>query len=343
MDELSKSVIEAQNGNRESFDKLYSLTQQEVWFTCISLLKNEENAKDTMQNTYLTAFLKLSTIDDPNKFTVWIKKIAVNKCKDFLKAKYTVQVDEEMLEKYSETDELTLPEEYVANHENRKIILKLMEDTLSDVQYQAIFMYYFDEMSILEIAEVMDCPEGTVMSRLNLARTKMKKAITEYEEKNNDKLHAVAFIPFFSSVFNTESKNLSVPKINIDIPHTQAQSIKSTTSSGGKGMFKSTMSKVIASVCAVAVVGGATAAVIIANSGSKQIASEVSSNNSVPTTSISEGDFDSQKLEESLIGVDEVDYYLPQTVIFENDQCKLTVESCRAFRDYLQGDILPHL
>ena len=90
-----------------------------------------------------------------------------------------------------------------------------MQNTLSQVQYRAVFMYYFDEMSITEIAEVEDCPAGTVMSRLNLARAKMKKAILKYEEENNDKLHIVVPVPFFTSLFITEAKNLIVPKINI--------------------------------------------------------------------------------------------------------------------------------
>ena len=65
-------------------------------------------------------------------------------------------------------------------------------------------MYYFDEMSITEIAEVEDCPAGTVMSRLNLARAKMKKAILKYEEENNDKLHIVVPVPFFLLSFSLQ-------------------------------------------------------------------------------------------------------------------------------------------
>ncbi len=215
MDNPNTLVIKAKNGDKKAFDELYRLTQNDVWFTCISLIKNEDDAKDTMQNTYITAFLKLQSLNDASKFTVWIKKIAVNKCKDFLKAKRDIQLDDEILENISENDELIVPSEYIMGNENRKIILEIMKNTLSEVQYQTVVMYYFDEMSVSEIAEIIGCPEGTVMSRLNLARAKMKKAITDYEKKNNDKLHAVVPVPFFISVFNAESKSLSVPVINI--------------------------------------------------------------------------------------------------------------------------------
>ena len=215
MDNLNTLVIKAKNGDKKAFDELYRLTQNDVWFTCISLIKNEDDAKDTMQNTYITAFLKLPNLNDTSKFTVWIKKIAVSKCRDFLKAKRDIQLDDEILENISENDELIVPSEYIMGNENRKIILEIMKNTLSEVQYQTVVMYYFDEMSVSEIAEIIGCPEGTVMSRLNLARAKMKKAITDYEKKNNDKLHAVVPVPFFISVFNAESKSLSVPVINI--------------------------------------------------------------------------------------------------------------------------------
>ena len=174
MEEISSLVIKAKNGDNTAFDRLYYLTQQEVWFTCISLLKNETHAEEIMQNTYVTAFLKLNTLEENAKFPVWVKKIAVNKCKDFFKAKQELQLDDEILENYSETSEITIPEEYITDNENRRIILEIMQNTLSQVQYRAVFMYYFDEMSITEIAEVEDCPAGTVMSRLNLARAKMK-------------------------------------------------------------------------------------------------------------------------------------------------------------------------
>lgn len=229
MEEISSLVIKAKNGDNTAFDRLYYLTQQEVWFTCISLLKNETHAEEIMQNTYVTAFLKLNTLEENAKFPVWVKKIAVNKCKDFFKAKQEQQLDDEILENYSETSEITIPEEYITDNENRRIILEIMQNTLSQVQYRAVFMYYFDEMSITEIAEVEDCPAGTVMSRLNLARAKMKKAILKYEEENNDKLHIVVPVPFFTSLFITEAKklNCSEDKYNISKFRTEKQYIKS--------------------------------------------------------------------------------------------------------------------
>lgn len=60
MKTIKELVLSAKNGNKKAFDKLYELTHNDVWYNCLSLLKDEENAKDIMQETYITAFLSLT-------------------------------------------------------------------------------------------------------------------------------------------------------------------------------------------------------------------------------------------------------------------------------------------
>ncbi len=264
-------VFEAQKGNQSAFTELYELSKKEVWFTCISLLKNETNAKDVMQDTYITAFTKLNTLEDPTRFCPWIKKIAVNKCKDFLKGKTEASLDETDLESVADTDELIVPEEYIINAEKRECMMKLLEESLSPVQHQTVILYYFDELTVPEIASVMNCPEGTVMSRLNLARAKMKKAIIAYENKNNDKLHALAPIVLFAGLFSAQSHDISVPQIafNISQNTATAAAVSSAAKTGGK-IAMSIKTKVIIGICAAAVVAGGatTTAIIISNNNS---------------------------------------------------------------------------
>ena len=183
MKKIKELVSSAKSGNKKSFDKLYELTHNDVWYNCLSLLKDEENAKDIMQETYITAFLKLDTLKDEEKFCGWVTTIAVNLCKKKLKGKVEYQIDDEVLITEAETDELMLPEEYIIKTEKRKVLLQIMEDTLSFNQYQTVLMFYFDEMSISEIAQGLEISEGTVKSRLNSSRAKMKTAIEDYEKK----------------------------------------------------------------------------------------------------------------------------------------------------------------
>ena len=270
MKAIKELVLSAKNGNKKAFDKLYELTHNDVWYNCLSLLKDEENAKDIMQETYITAFLKLDTLNDEQKFCGWIISIAVNKCKNKLKGKVEYRIDDEVLITEAETDELMLPEEYITKTEKRKVLLQIMEDTLSFNQYQTVLMFYFDEMSISEIAQGLEISEGTVKSRLNSSRAKMKTAIEDYENKSGDKLHGVVVVPFFTTIFKEEAKSLAVPNITIELPNGQtlatsatkgfATGAKSTVSSIVKATANATVkTKVIAVVCVATILAGTSA------------------------------------------------------------------------------------
>ncbi|WP_419574314.1 sigma-70 family RNA polymerase sigma factor [Ruminococcus sp.] len=270
MKTIKELVLSAKNGNKKAFDKLYEITHNDVWYNCLSLLKDEENAKDIMQETYIAAFLKLDTLNDEQKFCGWITSIAVNKCKNKLKGKVEYQIDDEVLITEAETDELMLPEEYITKTEKRKVLLQIMEDTLSFNQYQTVLMFYFDEMSISEIAQGLEISEGTVKSRLNSSRAKMKTAIEDYEKKSGDKLHGVVVVPFFTTIFKEEAKSLAVPNITIKLPNGQtlatsatkgfATGAKSTVSSIVKATANATVkAKVIAVVCGATILAGTSA------------------------------------------------------------------------------------
>ena len=204
------------------------------------------------------------------KFCGWLTAIATNKSKNKLKGKVEYQIDDEILIAETETDELMLPEEYINKAEKKKVLLQIMEDTLSFNQYQVVLMFYFNELSIAEIAQALEISEGTVKSRLNSSRAKMKTAIEDYENKSGDKLHGVVVVPFFTTIFKEEAKSLAVPNITIKLPNGQtlatsatkgfATGAKSTVSSIVKATATATVkTKVIAVVCGATILAGISA------------------------------------------------------------------------------------
>ena len=268
---ISHLVEKIKKGDNKSFEKLYKLTEREVWFTCISFLKNETTAQDIMQETYITAFLKIQSLEKSSQIRSWLNRIAVNKCKNYLKGKGEIQLDDEIFENQAIVDErISIPEEYISDKAKREIILSIMQEVLSDVQYQTVIMHYFNEMTVDEIAEVFECSRGTVLSRLNYSRAKMKTAIEDYENKSGDKLHGVVFVPFFTTIFKEEAKSLAVPNITIKLPNGQtlatsatkgfATGAKSTVSSIVKATATATVkTKVIAVVCGATILAGTSA------------------------------------------------------------------------------------
>ena len=258
---ISHLVEKIKKGDNKSFEKLYKLTEREVWFTCISFLKNETTAQDIMQETYITAFLKIQSLERSSQIRSWLNRIAVNKCKNYLKGKGEIQLDDEIFENQAIVDErISIPEEYISDKAKREIILSIMQEVLSDVQYQTVIMHYFNEMTVDEIAEVFECSRGTVLSRLNYSRAKMKTAIEDYENKSGDRLHGVVFVPFFTTIFREQAKSLCVPSIKITLPNGESlvtaaskgvsTAVKSSTATAVKtGAVTAVKTKVIAMAC----------------------------------------------------------------------------------------------
>lgn len=266
MNEIEHLAGMAAKGDSSAFEALYQQTCQSVYFTCLSFLKNEQDALDVTQEVYLTALEQMSTLNDRSKFVPWLHRIAVNKCKNVLIKKKPVLMDYEDMENLqTEENDNFLPEEYAINQAKRKIVMDIMEKSLSDTLYQTVIMYYFNGMSVTEIAEISNCPVGTVTYRLSVARAKIKEGVLRYENRNDDKLYAVAGVPLLTSVLVAEMQGLSVPNI---LPNIMGAATKGTVATqvaekGANMIFRTLKSKIIAGVVAVAVVGGGIAAAVI--------------------------------------------------------------------------------
>lgn len=274
-DDIKKLVLQAAQGNKAAFGALYEETGRTVYFSCLKLLGDPQLAEDITQETYLTALQKLGTLAQPENFPAWVNRIGINLCKmHFRNNSAPEDNSEEIIEEIP--DEGLIPEEYVSNDAKRKIIMDIIDTVLTEEQRCSVILYYFDMLTVPEIAEVMNCTTGTVTSRLSAARKKIKEAVLIYEENNNDRLHAAVPVFILSKLLNKEASNTVLPKLTVFTGSASAanavpDSVTSTkTISGGKVMFSTVKAKVIAGVCAAAVVGGGiTAAVVLSSNGSK--------------------------------------------------------------------------
>ena len=274
-DDIKKLVLQAAQGNKAAFGALYEETGRTVYFSCLKLLGDPQLAEDITQETYLTALQKLGTLAQPENFPAWVNRIGINLCKMHFRNNAAPEDNsEEIIEEIP--DEGLIPEEYVSNDAKRKIIMDIIDTVLTEEQRQSVILYYFDMLTVPEIAEVMNCTTGTVTSRLSAARKKIKEAVLIYEENNNDRLHAVVPVFILSKLLNKEASNTVLPKLTVFTGSASAANAvpdsvtTKKTISGGKGMFSTVKAKVIAGVCAAAVVGGGiTAAVVLSSNGSK--------------------------------------------------------------------------
>lgn len=293
-------VARVVSGDMKAFEVIYQNTYRQVYYTCMSFLKNEHNVYDVMQDTYITALTHLQQLENPERITAWLNTIAVNKCRQFLGKKMPVQLDEATSTNLLEENDNFLPESYVLNAEKRKIILNIMQEELSAVQYQTIIMYYFDGMSTSEIAACMECPEGTVSYRLSAARGKIKEGVQRYENTNGVKLYSSGATALLTAVFLAETQGLVIPNFLTSVfsaafgaaagtvlgtatggaavgtltggaaaggaaTGVASAGVKTAGKLGLKGLFKTLKAKIVASVVAVSVVAGGVTGIIIHN------------------------------------------------------------------------------
>lgn len=270
-EEIITLVLQAAQGNRAAFGALYEETGRVVYFTCLKLLANAQLAEDITQETFLTALQKLGTLTNPENFQTWVNRIAINLCKMHFRGNTDPEENsEDILEDIPDED--LIPEEYVSNDAKRKIIMDIIDTVLTEEQRQSVILYYFDMLTVPEIADVMGCTTGTVTSRLSAARKKIKEAVLIYEENNNDRLHAAVPVFILSKLLMKEASTTALPKLTV-FTSTAANAVpdkvtSTKTISGGKGMFSTVKAKVIAGVCAVAVVGGGITAAVVLSSNS---------------------------------------------------------------------------
>lgn len=304
-EKIRRLVLQAGQGDRAAFGELYEETGRSVYFNCLKLLGNAQQAEDITQDTFMKALEKLDSLKEPENFSAWVNRIAINNCKMyFRKNPRTAEEESEKIIDDTPDSEL-IPDDYADSEEKRRIIMNIIDTTLTDEQRQTIVLYYFDMMSVAEIAEIMDCSVGTVTSRLSAARKKIREAVLIYEKKNNDRLHAVMPIPVLSKIFMQECQHLKLPELSVfsKASATEVVPDKNTTisKSGGKGMFSTVKAKVIAGVVALAVVGGGITAVVLANRD--RTADTDKPNTAVKTDA--QGEVNEQEIENKLNELDE--------------------------------------
>lgn len=209
---MSKSMEElvqlARKGNQEAIAALYEQTYNSVYQSVRAVIKDEDEALDIIQDSYIKGFQNLDKLADPEKYLAWMKTIATNQARDYLRKKrpalFSERVDEDGEEiDLKQQDECLdhMPEAVI----DRKETTRLMNDilgVLSEEQRLAIVMFYYEERSVREIAEILSCSENTVKSRLNYGRKKIEAEVRALEKKGT-KLYSLAPLPFFIWLLRT--------------------------------------------------------------------------------------------------------------------------------------------
>ena len=286
---LAAEVVKYKNGDGRAFETIYNMTNQAAYFTALKIVKNEDDAQDVLQDSYVKVLDKISTLDKPESFMSWFNMLVANTAKNYLAKNnpsrfvdsYFSDEDGEensLLNLVENEHEIFTPGTDVEKNELCDDVMSLIEG-LSDDKRTAVVLYYYNEMTTKQIAESLGVNENTVKSRLVQAKKDLAAGIHALEKKNKSILGIAPmsvvrwalnyngsdayqkempdFAPLLEKIQGLESHGLSVlEKIRFRV----ADFFSHFGSGSGAGRDKSAVFKSAAAVVATAgVVGGAVA------------------------------------------------------------------------------------
>ena len=203
--DMSMLIERAKQNDQAALAEIYRCSSSSVYRVIKVLIKDDDTVNDILQDTYVKAFTRLDQLQNSERLIPWLKMIANNTAKDWLKKSKPVFFSE--ISNSEETDGLSFeeaiestdtevnPEMAMDEKEVRRLVMEIL-DQLPEDQRMVIGMFYYEEMSVKDIAESLGVSENTVKSRLLYGRKKIKEQVLELE-KQGTKLYSIAPFVFF--------------------------------------------------------------------------------------------------------------------------------------------------
>jgi RNA polymerase sigma factor RpoE len=176
-------VQRVQSGDKRSFDVLVLKYQHKVVSLVLRYVHDHDTAQDVAQEAFIKAYKGLKNFRGESAFYTWLYRIAINSAKNYLVSQNRRLPDNdidaheaEQFEGESALKEYATPERELLTAEIQATVSKAIDDLPEDLR-TAIMLRELEGMSYEEIAETMDCPIGTVRSRIFRARESIDKVL----------------------------------------------------------------------------------------------------------------------------------------------------------------------
>lgn len=202
---IPELVLKAKSGDQQAMEQLYEMTYSRVYCTIQVMVKDEQETLDLLQDSYIKAFKHLNQFEGTEKFLPWIQQIARNTAKDWLKKKHPAFFADLRSEKKTEwespaeeqimdVNDENWPEKVLDREETARLIREIL-DGLPEDQRVVIEMFYYEKLSVKQIALALGLSESAVKSRLFYGRRKIETKVLALEKKGT-RLYGLAPIPF---------------------------------------------------------------------------------------------------------------------------------------------------
>jgi RNA polymerase sigma-70 factor (ECF subfamily) len=169
-------VQRVQGGDKTAFDVLVLKYQHKIVKLVMRYVQDPSESQDVAQEAFIKAYKALPNFRGESAFYTWLYRIAINTAKNYLVARkrrpldYDVDLqDPTQYEMQARVSEVATPEGHALGEEVREVVVEAVEKLPEDLR-MAIILREIEGMSYEEIAQAMDCPVGTVRSRIFRAR-----------------------------------------------------------------------------------------------------------------------------------------------------------------------------
>ena len=168
--EFEEKVIKAIKGDENAFYELVNERKEQMYRTAFTYAKNKEDALDIVSETVYKAYLSIKKLKEPRFFNTWLTRILINCSLDYIRKNKKVLSFEE----YSTADE-------GIEDKNKEEIIDLHNalGKLNESCKSVVILKYFQDLTISEVAEVLQCPIGTIKTNLHKALNQLRINLKE--------------------------------------------------------------------------------------------------------------------------------------------------------------------
>ncbi|MBQ3283355.1 MAG: RNA polymerase sigma factor, partial [Atopobiaceae bacterium] len=210
----AKTIRAASKGDEAALTELYEKTYASVYNTIRFMVRDDDVALDILQDSYVKAFRSLDTLQDPSRFGAWMRRIVHNRAVDYLRQEKPVSLGSLTADESEDEVELvddrpdSLPDVVLDQQETARLLGAIL-DELPDDQRVCVTMYYYEQLSVREIAQELEMPEATVKSRLMYGRKKIEQQVKALERRGT-KLYSVAPVALLMWLFRNQQAQAAV-------------------------------------------------------------------------------------------------------------------------------------
>jgi RNA polymerase sigma-70 factor (ECF subfamily) len=173
-------VARCQQGELAAFTELFRLYETQVYHLAWTILRNEQDARDAVQDTFLRVFERIKRYEGRSSFSTWLTSVVVNICRDRLRRRRVRQALS--LEWLRDTSNGYSVSDDVDSRMHRQALWSYV-DRLEEKYRLPVILHYFAELPCEEVAQVLNTRTSTVYSRLNTARIRIREMVTQEESR----------------------------------------------------------------------------------------------------------------------------------------------------------------